>query len=252
MLIQGMEVEVAGQGPGLVLVHGLGGTGNVWQPQLALLAQHFTVVRPDLAGAGRSPLSGELSVTHFVSDLLAVLDHLGWQDAAFAGHSFGSLILQHLAAAAPRRVRRLALVGPIKALAEAGQKGTRERAAKVRAEGMIAVADAIVAAATAPATKTKPVACALIREFLMRQNPEGYASTCEALAAAVDPALSRIQCPTLLLTGTDDVIGSPATAARLHGEIANSSVSLIADCGHWATIEQPEMVGAALAGFFSG
>src|SRR3546814_50892 len=109
---------------------------------------------------------------------------------------------QHPAAAYPQRVDKLALVGPVRAPAEQGRQGSRARAATVRAEGMLAVADTIVGAALCPATlRAKPVTVAFVRELLLRQPARGYAATCEALADACDPDYSRIEAPVLLLTG---------------------------------------------------
>lgn len=68
-----LAVEVAGDGPAVLLVHGLGGTSNFYQPQVAPLAERFTVIRPDLEGAGRSPVTGEPSVESHADDLAAIL-----------------------------------------------------------------------------------------------------------------------------------------------------------------------------------
>ena len=258
MLINGMEVEKTGSGPALVLVHGLGGTGNFWFPQLAALSATFTVYRPDMRGSGRSPLNGsggsgvngKLTIDQIVADLIGLLDHEKIERAAFAGHSFGSLVVQHLAAKHPDRVTQLVLVGPVRAPADANRQGPRDRAVKVRAEGMIAVADTIVAAALSPATRAnKPVAVSFVRELLLRQDPEGYAATCEALADAVEVDYAAIVAPTLLLTGKDDGVGSPATAQALKDLIADARLTVLDDCGHWTAIEQPEHVGEALADF---
>lgn len=250
MNVDGMCVEVSGDGPPLVLVHGLGGTSNFWQPVLSSLNMRFTVYRPDLPGSGRSPKSDHSTVAGFVSNLIALFDHAKIEGAHLAGHSFGSLVVQHVASMYPERVKRLALVGPIKAPTESGRAGARDRAKKVRAEGMAAVADAIVTAATAAVTREqKPVAAAFVRELLMRQDAEGYASTCEALADAIDPDRSRITSPTLLLTGAEDGVGTPATAEQLSREIANSVVKVIKGCGHWTAIEEPEETARALDQF---
>ncbi len=246
-----MRVEISGEGPPLLLVHGLGGTSNFWQPIVGPLSRRFTVYRPDLRGSGRSPSAERATVAGFVSDLVQILDERGIERADIAGHSFGSLVAQHLASAHPERLAQLALVGPVKAPSEAGRAGARDRAAKVRREGMAAVADSIVSAATAAVTRERsPVAAAFVRELLLRQDPEGYARTCEALAGATDPELHRISAPTLLVTGAQDAVGTPAIAERLGREIANAKVTIIEDCGHWTVIEAPDATLRALDDFF--
>jgi pimeloyl-ACP methyl ester carboxylesterase len=246
-----MQVEKSGEGPALVLVHGLGGTGNVWQPQVATLSKRFTVYRPDLAGAGRSSVPASVSVESFVADLIGLLDAEKIERASFAGHSFATLVLQHLAASHPARVDKLLLLSAVRAPADANRQGPRDRAAKVRSEGMLAVADTIANFATAPSTRAgKPAVMTLVREFLTRQDAQGYALTCEALAAAHDADFSRIQCPTLFVTGADDAVGPPAMVEKLAAGLPNARVEIVPDCGHWASIEQPEQVTVALDRFF--
>jgi 3-oxoadipate enol-lactonase len=250
MMMNGMQVEVAGEGPPVVMVHGLGGTGNVWQPQTPSLSKRFTVYRPDMPGAGRSPVPASATVDGFVASLIGLLDEKKIEQAHFVAHSFGALVLQHLAAAHPDRVGKLVLVGAVRAPADANRQGPRDRAAKVRSEGMVAVADAIAGFATSPLTRSsKPAVMALVREFLMRQDPQGYALTCEALAGAVDADFSRIRCQTLLITGEDDAVGPPAMVQKLAAELTNATVEVLAACGHWSPIEQPERVTALIERF---
>jgi pimeloyl-ACP methyl ester carboxylesterase len=58
-----LAVDIDGEGDALVMVHGLGGTTNVWGPQVPALAKRFRVIRFDLEGAGRSPATGPLQST---------------------------------------------------------------------------------------------------------------------------------------------------------------------------------------------
>src|SRR6202040_2188718 len=82
---------------------------------------------------------------------------------------------------------------------------TLARAATVRARGMAAVADTIVAAGTSEQTRTqRPVAAAFVRQVLLGQDAEGYAAACEALAAATDPDFASVKVPVMLVTGSDD------------------------------------------------
>jgi pimeloyl-ACP methyl ester carboxylesterase len=74
----------------------------------------------------------------------------------------------------------------------------------------------------------------------MRQDPEGYARSCEALAEMGPADTSRIECPTLLVTGDEDVV-APPQAVRMMGErIAGSRVEVLRGCGHWTPVEKPE------------
>lgn len=245
--IERMAVEVDGEGDAVVLVHGLGGTSNTFTPQVARLAGRFRVVRPDLPGSGRSPLPGPLSIPGLVDALARLCARLGIERAHFVGHSLGTIVCQHLAVAHPGLVRSLALLGPILAPPDAGRQGIRDRARRARAEGMQGVADAVCQAALSGDTRANhPIRVALVREMLMRQDPEGYAATCEALASAEAADLARITCPTLLVTGDEDAI-APAGAARAMAErIRDARVLVLPKCGHWTTIERWREVTDAL------
>ena len=139
-----MIFEAHGQGEAVIMIHGLGGTANVFGPQIGVLQRFFRCVRPDLPGSGRSPAPGPLSIDFLVDHVIAVMKNAGIETAHFVGHSMGTVICQHLAVKVPEAVRSLALIGPIHAPADAGRAALRERAARARAEGMVPIADAIV------------------------------------------------------------------------------------------------------------
>ena len=205
--VERIAVEIDGSGDSVLMIHGLGGTSNVWTPLLPALAR-FRTVRPDLPGAGRSHrVEGALSVDRFVRALMRVCGAAGVERAHVVAHSMGTIIAFHLALLEPRLVRSLALFGPLTAPAEPSRGPIRARGEKARNEGesgMQAIADAIVQAATSAETRTKrPVAVAAVRESLMRQSPDGYARNCEALSQMQAADVSKIACPVLLVTGDE-------------------------------------------------
>lgn len=245
-----MQIEIQGQGEPVVMVHGLGGTSNVWQAQAQALSRRFKVIRPDLPGSGRSRHEGKLSIEGFVQELKALFDQQSIDTATLVGHSLGTLIVQHFAVKYPDKVSRLVLVGPVKAPADNGRQGPRDRAQKVRAEGMEAIADAVVSAATSPSEQVqRSIAPAMIREMLMRQPAEGYAATCEALSEAQEPDQQAIACPTLLVVGSDDKVGPPAVARDIASRLPNAKLVEVPDAGHWLTLEQPAAVTSAIESF---
>ena len=236
--------EVDGEGEAVVCVHGLGGSSNHWTPLMPVLARQ-RVLRIDLPGSARSArVEGALSIERNVQAVLSACARLGVERAHFVGHSMGTIVCQHLALEAPALVRSLALFGPLLAPPDAGRDGLRARAAKARAEGvagMQAIADAIVAAATSADTRSqRPLAVAIVRETLMRQDPDGYARNCEALAEAQPAAVERIEVPTLLVTGDEDGVAPPQAVRALGERIAGSRVAIYSRCGHWHSFERPE------------
>jgi aminoacrylate hydrolase len=90
--------ESHGSGPPLLLVPGLGGTGNYWQPQISEFSKHFRVVIHDHRGTGQSTRSKiTYSVDQMTRDLLRLMDAIGIDRAHLLGHSTGGAIGQTLA-----------------------------------------------------------------------------------------------------------------------------------------------------------
>src|SRR5436309_151230 len=170
-----MAVETDGSGEAVLMIHGLGGTSNVWTPVLPAMARQRTV-RPDLPGSGRSHrVAGPLSIDRFVQAMQRVCAALGLDRVHVAAHSLGTIVAFHLAVAAPRLVRSLALFGPLLCPPDTARPAIRARGEKARAEGeagMQAIADALVQGAISTETRTRrPVAVAAVRELVMRQCP---------------------------------------------------------------------------------
>jgi pimeloyl-ACP methyl ester carboxylesterase len=253
--IERMAVESDGAGEAVLMIHGLGGTSNVWTAVLPALARHRTI-RPDLPGSGRSHrVEGSLTIGRFVEAMQRVCAALSLERVHVVAHSLGTIVAFHLAVAAPRLVRSLALFGPLLSPPDAARPGIRARGDKARGEGeagMQAIADALLATAVSTETRTRqPVAVAAVRELVMRQCPDGYARTCDALADAQPADAGAIACPTLLVTGDEDAV-SPAQAVRqLGGRIPGARVEVLARCGHWAPIEKPAECEDLLRRFYT-
>ncbi len=245
--------ELGGRGDTLILVHGLGGSTNTWFPQSQVLRRDLRLVAYDLAGSGRTPVRDSITIAGHVDDLLDVMREAAGNDRVhLAGHSLGTIICQHVAAQQPDRIASLALIGPFPEPPEAARTALRDRAAKARAEGMRGIADAIVAAGTADDTKVnQPAAAAFVRESLMAQLPEGYARNCDALAEARSADLSRIACPTLLITGDQDRTAPPDVGRAMASAIRGAELQVLSGCGHWATVERAKQVNYALTAFYA-
>jgi 3-oxoadipate enol-lactonase len=252
-IIERMAVEVDGEGDAVILIHGLGGTSNVFTPQMSVYAGRLRTIRPDLPGSGRSASAGKLSIQGFVDAVVRMAKVLGVERAHLVGHSMGTIVCQHLAVQQPRLARSLVLMGPLVAPGDAARTGLKDRAAKARAEGMAGIADALVQAALSADTRSsQPVAVALVREIIMRQDPEGYARTCEALSEATGADIARIGCPTLLLTGDADAVAPPSEVQAMAARIPGARATVFPRCGHWTTFERGAEVAVALKEFYAG
>ena len=241
MFVERMAVEIEGEGEPVLMIHGLGGTSNTFTPVLGAFARHRTI-RFDLPGSGRSHrVDGPLSLTLFLDRARVVMQRAGVERAHVVAHSMGTIVAAHLAAAEPARVASLALFGPLLAPPEPARAALRARAVQARAGDMQPIADALLQASVSAETRARrPAAVAFVRESIMRQDPDGYARSCEALAAMGPADTSRIDCPTLLVTGDEDAVAPPQAVRMLGERIAGSRVEVLRGCGHWTPVEKPE------------
>lgn len=240
MKVNGKElaVEVDGDGSAVLFVHGLGGTSNFYQVQADALVGSHTVIRVDSAGAGRSETADGISIESHAEDLAAVLDAAGVTTAAVVAHSMGTLVARVFTARYPRRVSALALLGAVREPTAAGRQAQRDRAALLRDKGTVAVAPGVVANALSAGTRAdRPEVAAFVRELVMRQDPEGYARNCEALAAATDPGPISSSLPLLLITGDEDKVGPPDASRDLADAHGSATVEILPGVGHWTALE---------------
>lgn len=246
-----IEADVWGEGPALLAVHGLGGTANFWAPIVAEFSANMTIIAPDLPCAARSDIDPDVSVSSLVADLLALLDELGIGKAHVAGHSMGSIVCQHLVASAPERVVDLVLLGAFAEPPEPARPALRARAELARSAGMGPIAETICDRGLSPETKReRPVVTGFVREMMLRQDPEGYALSCLALAEVTRAPAARIACRTLLISGTDDTTAPPAAVESLRDSLPDARSLILSGCGHWTAVEKPAEVCAAMRAFY--
>jgi len=119
-----LTVQDEGEGPPVVLIHGFPDSHRLWRHQVpALVEAGKRVIAPDLRGFGDSEKPADVAdyrIRHSIADMLAVLDALDVERAQVVGHDFGAAVAWGLAAFAPERVDRLAVlsVGHPRALAD--------------------------------------------------------------------------------------------------------------------------------------
>ncbi len=100
-----------GSGPALLLLHGIGDSSEGWRPLLPALAEHFTVIAPDLLGHGASAKPrADYSVAAYANGMRDLLDVLGIDRATVVGHSLGGGVAAQIAYQYPERCERLVLV----------------------------------------------------------------------------------------------------------------------------------------------
>ena len=190
--------ERVGQGPPLVFVHGAAEDGRVWQPQLAALADEFTVVAWDEPGAGRScDVPANFGLPDYADCLAALIEGLELGPAHVAGISWGGTVVQELYRHHPGLVATLILIDTY-----AGWKGSLPEE-EVRAR--IAGAHEILAA---PAEKFDPTFPGLFAG----DPPAGFVPLLDEMAAAVRPESLRTQLSVMAEADQRDLL--PASPCR--------------------------------------
>jgi 3-oxoadipate enol-lactonase len=215
----------------VVLCGSLGSAASAWDLQLPVL-EGRRVVRVDHPGHGGAPVDD----VHDMQDLAArVLAAVGDAEFSFVGLSLGGAIGMQLALTVPERLEKLVLASTAARFGEPEQ--WHERAAVVRADGIEAIADAVLARWFTP----EFAGVAPYREQLLATDPEGYARCCEALARwDVRDALSAVATPTLVIAGADDPSTPPDVVGQVAELIPGARLEVIDQAAHFANIERAE------------
>jgi 3-oxoadipate enol-lactonase len=237
-----------------VLGNSLGTTAEIWDGQLAALCERFRVLRYDHRGHGRSEVPpGPYTLAELGQDLVALLDGLGVGRVSLCGTSLGGMVGMWLAAHAPQRVERLALLCTSARLGPPEQ--WTERAALVRKEGTAALVGTMAARwFTAAFRRRERERVAGVLATLAATPGEGYAGCCEAIAAMdLRPDLPAIAAPTLVVAALDDAATPPPHADVIVAGIGrHARRELVTDAAHLAVVEQPERVTALLLEHLGG
>jgi 3-oxoadipate enol-lactonase len=239
--------------PVVLLSNSLGATLEMWEPQVAALAERFRVVRYDTRGHGRSPSpQGDSTVDDLADDVLALLDRLRIPQAHVVGLSIGGMTGLRLAARNPERVDRLVVL--CSSAYPGNPDAWRERAATARTQGTGALAEAVVGRWFTPAfAEANPELVARMRETITASDDEGYASCCAAVGALdLRDQLDAITAPTLVISGADDPALPPEHQQAIAAGIRGAALLTVAPAAHIANIEQPQHVTDALLAHLGG
>jgi len=239
-------------GPVVVLSGSLGSRLDMWDPQMAGLTGQFRVVRYDLRGHGSSPVpSAPYTMADLGSDVLRLLDRLKVERAHFAGLSIGGMTGMWLAANAPERIDRLALL-----CTSATPPGTpeawEERIRTVRTQGTAAIAPTVVSRWFTPAyAERDPETVSLFIDMIANTPDEGYVGCCNAIQTMdLLPGLPSITAPTLVVAGKLDPTSPPEHAELIASRIPNARMEVIPDAAHLASWEQATFVNELLLDHF--
>ncbi|HVF02337.1 MAG TPA: alpha/beta fold hydrolase [Rubrobacteraceae bacterium] len=271
---QTIEVEghnarylTAGDGPPLVLLHGVGTSSGEWSWVLPDLARNNRVYAIDLPGYDGSYEPPDYAPAYTASFVKSFFDAVGVESAVVVGNSFGGLAALHLALSEPARVSALVLadsagldraVNP--ALAAVTLPG-RGDVAKVLAKTRLAAGQRAFSRALLMFARPWQIPPKWLKDqYKLAQLPNFMEATLESLRSAVNVAgqrevlldrLPQLQMPTLVIWGIEDRLLPYSQAKEAIALIQDGSLKLIPNCGHLPHVEQPKQFVSTLGGFLS-
>ncbi|MGH2923459.1 MAG: alpha/beta fold hydrolase [Solirubrobacterales bacterium] len=252
-----------GEGPPLVLVHGLSGAWQNWLETIPRFARGHRVVAVDLPGFGASPMPPwEISIPAYGRFLRDFCERLGIERCSLIGNSMGGFIATELAIAEPERVDELVLVSA------AGITWARARREPAKVLARLGKAAAPIAFRYSMAGITRPRLRrgafqqvfhdpnALRRELLFEttvpalQSP-GYADALTTLwGYDIRDRLDEIEVPTLIVWGRNDrVVPVPAALSYEKRIGDNADLVIFDECGHVPQMERPERFNRVVGEF---
>jgi pimeloyl-ACP methyl ester carboxylesterase len=268
--IEGLPTRylTAGEGPPLLLLHGVGDNALDWQWVMPALARTYQVYALDLPGSGGSanPLPG-YSPVFFTRFVAAFLDALGVEHVAVVGNSLGGLVGLRLALSEPERVVALGLVSS----AGLGREVTYAlRSLALPGYGKVAVAWGKRPPGAAQRALGRSVLLfarpwRVPREWLKEQYQlarlpgflEAQLATVRAQVGlrgqreVLMDRLEHLKVPTIVMWGRRDRVLPYSQGQEAVARLPEGSLELMPDCGHSPQVEQPERLASSLGEFLS-
>jgi pimeloyl-ACP methyl ester carboxylesterase len=249
-----LDYSVAGAGPDVVLLHGVGLDRTLWDRCLPALVEDHRVTTVDLRGHGSSvPASVGTSLGDLADDVLEVMDTVGAARPHLVGFSLGALVAALLAVRLRDRVATLSLVSSVALRTPEERRSVllRLEAATIDLRGTV---DAAVDRWFDEEWRERePDLVADVRRTMLANDQASYLACYTVFAngdAEVGPLLGDITAPTLAITGSADPGSTPEMAHRLADAIPGTEAVIVEGARHLLPLERPHELVAALTKHF--
>jgi len=253
-VLDGTRVLIEGEGPPVVLVHGVGCDLHMWRDLFPALAERYRIIRYDTLGHGETPLpSLDITLRDYADQLQAVRTNLGLDRFALVGFSMGVPISQLFAIDHSDSLAGLVLMNGVYDREPDQVQAIQDRIVVAREHGTAALIDAALERWLSPAfRKARPDAEAWIRKRFADNPPENFLTAYKIFAEA-DPwvvgRLGAIRCPTLTTTGENDPGSRPSMSQAMADAIPGARCTIMPGLRHMPMVEGPEVVLDLLTGF---
>ncbi|NJC97991.1 MAG: alpha/beta hydrolase [Anaerolineales bacterium] len=234
-----------GSGSPLMLLHGYPLDHHLWDEITPLLEDIFDLIIPDLRGFGESTTVDQpYTMDDIAADLAGLLDHLGIQKTAVAGHSMGGYVALAFARLYPERVSGLGLVST-QVLADPPDRkeGRYKSAADVAENGTASVVEAMT-----PKFTSDERLQAFARKTMERQQPAAYIGALKAMAERTDATslLASIKYPVVIVHGDADSLIPVDRAREVKAAIPGAHLAVLSGAGHMPMMEARDETAKAL------
>jgi 3-oxoadipate enol-lactonase len=241
-----------GTGPTLVFSHALGLDHTMWTAVADRFADTHPVLLYDHRGHGRSAAFTEgWTLDDLVEDAAALIRAHAQGPVVFVGLSMGGMVAQGLAIRHPALLRGAVLAHTVARYAEPARQAWAQRIETVRASGMAAVVDTVVARYLGERFRAKrPEVAAALRAQLLNNDPVAYMASCRAIAQ-VDwlAELPTVRCPVLVVAGRHDIGAPVGEAERIVAALAQARLEVLEHSAHLGPVEEPVSFIAAVDRF---
>lgn len=245
-----LHVDDRGAGaPALVFLHYWGGSSRTWRHVTTMLGHDFRTVAIDQRGWGQSEApSSDYSLADLANDAVGVLEAIGLDRYILIGHSMGGKVAQLLASRRPSGLAGLVLVAPSPPSPLALPLASREGmvGAYTTRESIIATVEHMLTANPLASEDLKVVVEDSLRGAPAAKVAWPLATSQEDIANLV----SRIEVPTLVISGTEDRVDPPAVLKQeLLPRIPQAELRLLPGIGHLSPLEAPSEVAVLIRKF---
>ena len=249
----GTRFQIDGEGPAVVLIHGVGLDLAMWDPLVAALQGDYSLVRYDFWGHGGShkPLS-PLRLKDYVDQLDDLLAYLKIERCVLVGFSMGAMIARGFSLRATGKLAGLCLMNAVHERSEQERAAVAARLNRAEEEGPGVIVEAALERWFTPAFRQQaPAVVDGVRDRLQRNDRRGFLTAYRVFAEA-DRTLAempgRADCPALVMTGALDRGSTPAMAESLAAELEGEA-AVLEGLAHLAPLEDAPRVAARLREF---
>jgi 3-oxoadipate enol-lactonase len=239
-----------GKGTPLMLVHGFPLDSSSWNEIVSLLENEFDIITPDLRGFGQSTtIESPYTIVDMADDLAGLLDHLGIEKVAMAGHSMGGYVALAFTKKYPQKLSGLGLVSS-QAMADSpeGKERRYKTVADVNGKGVSVVAESMTPKLSADIQVQK-----FVRDVIEKQSKSAVIGALKAMAEREDMSafLSNLTTPLVLIHGDSDQLIPLERATEIKSAHPSARLIELKGAGHMPMMEFPGQTADGLM-FFVG